>query len=413
MKVCLILPTLSNLDYVTYDQPLGLLYLGAVLEEKGVDVEVLDLNFYNNWREELAKHDADVYGVYCSSPLLNSVIEISNFIKKTFPNKIRIVGGPHPTSLPEPMKEYFDVVVKGEGERVIIQIIEDIENNKLKSFYHVDYIEDLDSIPYPARHLLPIKKYQRLIDGEKSTGLLTARGCPYECVFCDKNIWGRKTRFRSAENIFGEIRSVKNEYNIRAFNIVDDTFTLKRSRLFGILKGFKKLDIVWRCLTRVNHINLKILEKMKESGCVEIVFGIESGSQKVLDALNKGVTVKENAKAIDLAKKVGILSKAAFIVGSPNQDFSTLQETMSFIEKHTPNKVQLCVFTPHPGSLAWEEPEKLGIKLLTRDVSRFQAVAKDMTGKVVIETNKMSKEDINQAHKNLLTFFKKLGLSPY
>ncbi len=413
MKVCLILPMLSNVDHVVYDQPLGLLYLGAVLEQKGVKVEIIDLNFFINWREELSNHKADVYGIYCSSTLLKTAIEISIFLKETFPNAIRIVGGPHPTSSPEELKQYFNVVVKGEGERAIIQIIEDIENNKLKSFYHLPYIEDLDSIPYPARHLLSIKKYQRLIAGEKSTGLITARGCPYNCAFCDKNIWGQKTRFRSSENVFGEIKSVITKFNIKAFNIVDDTFTLKKSRLFDILKGFKELGIVWRCLTRVNHINLNILEKMKEAGCVEIVFGIESGSQKVLDALNKGVTVEENARAIDLAKKVGILSKAAFIVGSPNQDYNTLQETMTFIKNHTPDKIQLCLFTPYPGSPVWEDPEKFGITILTRDVSNYQVVGKDMRGNIVIETDKLTKEDIREIHKKMLAFFKNLGLTPY
>lgn len=413
MKVCLIFPTLSNLDYLTYDQPLGLLYLAAVLEQKGEEVEVIDLNFYSNWKEELIKHIADIYGVYCSSTLLNSAIEISAFLKTNFPEKIRIVGGPHPTSMPDQMKEYFDVVVKGEGEKAIIGIIEDMKNNNLKSYYHFDYIEDLDSIPFPARHLLPIRKYQRLIDGQKATGLITARGCPYNCAFCDKNMWGQKTRFRSVENVISEVESVISDFNIRAFNIVDDTFTLKRTRLFEILNGFKKLDIVWRCLTRVNHIDLNILEKMKEAGCKEVIFGIESGSQKDLDALNKGVTVEQNAQAIDLAKKVGIITKAAFIVGCPNQDFGSIQETMEFIKNHTPDNVQLCLFTPYPGSSVWEDPDKFGMKLLTRDVSKYQVVAKNMTGNIVVETDKMSKEEIKDAHSKLLNYFKKLGLSPY
>ena len=406
MKVVLINPPDPVVEDACWDDPLGLLYLGAVLEENGVEAEVVDLNFHDDFKV-LENTDADFYGLYCSSPLIKSALAVNNFLKETHPDAIRIVGGPHATCVPSDLVEHFDKVIVGEGERAILTALKD----KTRKIIGMIPIQDLDRIPYPARHLVPIKEYHRRVNGLHSTGLITARGCPASCTFCSK-VWGKRVRFRSPENIIGEVKECIEQYDIHAFSIRDDTFTLNRKRLLRILDGFKKLDIFWRCLTRVDQVDEEILTAMDAAGCVQIVYGLESGNQQILDNLGKETTVEQNFEAIRLTKEAGIEAKAAVIVGSPGETWETVQDTVDMVEAVMPDEAILCIFTPYPGSPVWDDPEAFGMKILTRDVTEYAAVGPDMTGNVVVETEKMNAQDIMDAHRMMLKRFRELGLVP-
>ncbi len=407
-KIVLINPPDPVVADACWDEPLGLLYLGAVLEEYGVEAEVVDLNFYDDLTV-LENSDAEFYGVYCSSPLIKSALAVNSFLKEKHPDAIRMVGGPHATCVPGDLVEHFDKVIIGEGEKAIIEILEGKFVGKLAQS---PPIEDLDTIPYPARHLIPIKEYHRRVNGLHSTGIITARGCPASCAFCSK-VWGKTVRFRSPENIIGEVKECIDRYDIHAFSIRDDTFTLNRKRLFEILDGFKKLDIFWRCLTRVDQVDKETLGAMRDAGCVQIVYGLESGNQQILDNLGKGTTVEQNFEAIRLTKEAGIRAKAAVIVGSPEETWETVQDTVDMMEAIMPDEAILCIFTPYPGSRVWADPDAFGMKILTRDVSEYAAVGPDMTGNVVIETEEMNAQDIAEAHRMALTRFRELGLVPH
>lgn len=407
MKVCLINPPDPVVEDACWDEPLGLLYLGAVLEENGIETEVVDLNFYNDLKV-LENTNADFYGLYCSSPLIKSALDVNNFLKETHPDAIRMVGGPHATCMPEDFIEHFDKIIVGEGEHAILTAIKNKTHKTLRKLP----IFDLDTIPYPARHLVPIKEYHRRVNGLHSTGIITSRGCPHSCAFCSK-VWGKTVRFRSAKNIIGEVEECIEQYDIRAFSIRDDTFTLNRKRLLEILEGFKKMDIFWRCLTRVDQVDKKTLETMRDAGCVQIVYGLESGNQQILDNLCKGTTVEQNVEAIRLTMEAGIEAKAAVIVGSPGETWETVQDTVDMVEEIMPDEVIICIFTPYPGSPVWDDPDAFGMKILTRDVSEYAAVGPDMTGNIVIETEKMSAQDIAEAHRMILRRFRELGLVPH
>jgi len=220
-------------------------------------------------------------------------------------------------------------------------------------------------------------------------------------------------RFRSAENIVGEVEECIEKYDIRAFSIRDDTFTWRRRRLFEILDGFKNLDIFWRCLTRVDQVDREILTAMRDAGCVQIVYGLESGNQQILDNMGKGTTVEQNFEAVRLTIESGIKAKAAVIVGSPGETWETVQDTVDMVEKIMPDEAILCIFTPYPGSPVWDDPESFGMKILTRDVSQYAAVGPNMTGNVVIETEEMTAQDITEAHLMALNRFRELGLIPH
>ena len=407
MKVCLINPPDPVVEDACWDEPLGLLYLGAVLEENGVEAEVVDLNFYDDLKV-IENSDADFYGLYCSSPLIKSALTVNSFLKDKHPEAIRMVGGPHATCFPSDFVEHFDKVIIGEGEKAIIEVLEGKFVGKLAQS---PTIEDLDTIPYPARHLIPIKEYHRRVNGLHSTGIITTRGCPHSCAFCSK-VWGKNVRFRSAKNIIGEVEECIDRYDIHAFSIRDDTFTLNRKRLFEILEGFKKLDVYWRCLTRVDQVDKEILTAMDDAGCVQIVYGLESGNQQILDNLGKGTTVEQNFEAIRLTKEAGIEAKAAVIVGSPGETWETVQDTIDMVEEIMPDEAILCIFTPYPGSPVWDDPDAFGMKILTRDVSEYAAVGPNMTGNVVIETESMSAQDITDAHRMALNRFRELRLVP-
>lgn len=406
MTVCLINPPDPIVEDTCWDEPLGLLYLGAILEENGVDVEVVDLNFHDDL-EVLDESDADYFGIYCSSPLIKSALKVNRFLKKQHPDAKRMVGGPHATCMPEDFVEHFDKVIVGEGERAILTALKDEPRKIIRE----PPIQNLDEIPYPARHLIPIKEYHRRVGGLPSIGLITARGCPASCAFCSK-VWGKKVRFRSPENIIGEVEQCIDQYGIKALSIRDDTFTLHRKRLFKILDGFRELGVTWRCLTRVDQVNKEVLLAMKGAGCEQIVYGLESGNQQILNNLGKGTTVEQNIEAIRLTKEAGIKAKAAVIVGNPGEIWETVQDTVDMIEKVMPDEVILCIFTPYPGCPVWDDPASFGMKILTRDVSKYAAVGPDMTGNVVIETEKMNAQDITEAHRMALTRFRELGLIP-
>jgi len=407
MRVCLINPHDTVVEDACWDEPLGLLYLGAVLEENGVDVEVLDMNFHNDFKA-LENSDADLYGVYCSSPLIRSVLNVNSFLKETHPHAIRIVGGPHATCVPGDLVEHFDKVIIGEGEKAILEVLEGKFVGKLAQS---PPIEDLDTIPFPARHLISTYDYHRRVGGLPSVGLITARGCPHHCAFCSE-IWGNYVRFRSAGNVIAEVEECIDRYGIRAFSIRDDTFTLNRERLLEILSGFEELDIVWRCLTRVDQVDGGILGAMKDSGCTQIVYGIESGNQRILNNLGKGTTVKQTAEAIRLTMEAGIQTKTAVIVGSPGETWETVNDTISFIEENPPDEAIVCVFTPYPGSPVWRDPARFEMRILTRDVSLYAAVGPEMRGNVVVETEAMSSTEIADARDIMLTRFRELGLVP-
>lgn len=405
MQVCLINPPDTVDEDPLWDEPLGLLYLGSILEGEGVEVEVLDMNFHSDL-SILENHEADAYGIYCSSSILNSALEVNQYLKKLYPSSLRVVGGPHPTCMPHEMAKHFDKVVIGEGEEAILKALEK-DSEKIIT---CPPIENLDTIPFPARHLIPIHKYHRTIGGRKSTSLVTSRGCPHRCAFCCKKARGKHVRYRSAANVLSEVDECIQLYGIRAFNIRDDIFTRNRKRLFKILDGFKERGVLWRCLTRADLVDEKVLAAMKESGCVQVVYGIESGNQTILDNLQKDTTVEQNARAINLSVKAGIPTKAAIIVGSPGETWDTIHDSIKFIEENPPDEVIVCLFTPYPGSPVWDNPDAFGIKILTRDFSKYLIVGEGMQGNVVVETKEMDAQDIADARDLVLSRFRELGL---
>jgi len=405
MKICLIEPPYGWFAE-HLDPPFPLMYLAAVAEKQGWQAEIVDMVNLDSSLPE-----ADIYAVTATSPQWSDAVKISTRLAKEHPESLRIVGGNHVSyDLSEGMSTEFNVCVAGEGEQILEVILRNPKKWKQNRpiAIRTDPIENLDAIPFPARHLIDWKQYKRGIFWDKkllepAVGIITSRGCPFSCIFCgSKVIFGHRTRFRSISNVVAEMKQVIAKMGYHGFNFHDDTLCVNRNRAFEVCKEFKPLDVVWRCLTRVNTVDEKILASMEDAGCKEIIYGVESGSQKILDNLHKGTTVKQNLHAMKLTKKAGIQVKVGIIVGSPGETWETIEETKKLLRECPPDYWNVSVFTPYPGSEIYANPEKFNVKLLTRDINNYAMVSKNLKGNVVMETEKMHKADIEQARDELI-----------
>ena len=394
------LPQLNSLDD-KLDPPLGLMYIAAMWRSKGENVKIIDLSFVDRtkWKEAIGY--ADIYGMTVFSASLYLAIEVAQLAKQNNPSCRVIVGGPHPTSLPGPTLEYFDCVVKGEGEFL------DLSN--LLGVIEMSQIKDLSTILPPARDLVNLLAYTRKVNGQKATSLTTSRGCPYRCAFCYKDVFGSKVRNFPIEGIVEEIRSIKTNYNIHAFIIYDDTFALNRSRFHRLCNEFSKLHIVFRCNGDARHNTLEDFKILYNAGCREIEFGIESGSQTILDNIHKDVTVEQNKQAIKNAQKAGLFVKAFLMVGNPGETKETIAETKKFLIEADPDQFTLFTLIPLPGCDIWKHPDKYGVKITSTDFKDYFSIAGHYDAGAVIDTTELTSQDIKRLKADLLQFLKQRG----
>ncbi len=378
-----------------------LMYLAAVAEKCGWKAQIIDMQTLEDPLPE-----ADVYAVTATSPQWSDAAKLSHTLAKEHPESLRIVGGNHTSyDLAEGRATAFNVCVAGEGEQILEEILSDPQKWKQNKPIGIRTapLENLDAIPFPARHLVDWKQYKRgIFWGKKllepAADIIQSRGCPNACIFCDSHVvMGHRTRFRSVGNVVAEMKQVIAEIGYHGFNFHDDTFAVNRSRALELCREFKKLDVVWRCLTRVNTVDEEVLTTMKDAGCKEIIYGIESYSDQILNNLHKGTTAKQNLQAMKLTKKAGIQTKAGIIVGNPGETWETIRETMKGLRECPPDYWAVSTLTPYPGSAIWANPEKYHVKLLTRDISQYTMVNKQHRGNVVLETEEMTKADIEQA----------------
>ena len=362
-KVCLINPPQTELRAPKAYMPLGLAYLAATLLNSGVETEILNLSDVNNLKN-VTIPDADWYGITCVSATYKPVIELCKLIDgKT------VIGGVHPTVKPEQtLKDTgADFVVTGEGDYVFRDLVSGRIEPKGR-ILEGGVIEDLDSLPFPARHLFP---YNEVVNsdgilgcekGVKATSILTARGCPYRCSFCVKSheMFSR-FRYRSTENIREELALLVEDYGVQHIRILDDTFTLIKRRVLDLCAEIKGMGITWACITRADRIDDEMLYSMKNSGCIEVNIGVETGSRRLLKLMNKNETVETYIKASEKIREAGMLFKPFLMYDFPTETREDREDTLKLVRKIKPDKFTLSKFTLLPGSDMWTSPEKYGI----------------------------------------------------
>jgi len=342
--------------------PLGLAYIAAVLEQGGYVVRIIDLNVRQLSKGKLIGEvgQADVVGIGGMITEYSEVLGLIDFVKKVDVKPV-ILGGGLATALPREILEVSqaDFAVIGEGEKTIVGLLEAMENfgygladirgiayksnGEIIINEPVEHIADLSSIPNPARHLLDMRRYVmdhftnlgltvRNFGKLRSTNLITSRGCPYSCNFCFKGMWGHKFRRRSPQNVVEEMVALSIDYNINGFFFLDDSFVSDKEWVLEFCKLLKErqLKVAWCCNGRVNLVTKELLEAMYDAGCRGVAYGIESGSQQVLDYIGKGITLLQSRLAVKWTKQAGMNATGFFMIGMLGETKVTITETIDF-----------------------------------------------------------------------------------
>ncbi len=376
-KIALINPGTSAI-YTTHE-PLNLGFIASYLEKNNIEVKIIDQLAGDNVEDEIETYDPDIVGITGTTPVINDAYKIADLCRKK--DILTVIGGAHASVLPEEAIQYADIVVQGEGEKAMLDIaLGKIQSGIIKG----EYIGCLDEIPLPARHLMKMEFYiqtkKRIPYNVHLTFLpknavvghiLTSRGCPHgRCIFCHNNWRNAPYRWDSPEKVISEIQYLKSNYGISALYFMDDHFFFDYDRVENICRLLKKnkLDnMSWAMATRVETINKEILKTVKSAGCKLINFGFESGSQRILDILDKGASVEQAQKAVKLCNEAGIIVHGTFIVGNPTETMGDIEETKKFIFDNTIKSPLIGFMTPYPGTRYWQLLEEKG--LIHKDIN--------------------------------------------
>jgi anaerobic magnesium-protoporphyrin IX monomethyl ester cyclase len=383
---------LINTPYPTSEIPqipMGLSYIAAVLEKVGIEVQVLDFLVNDYSKIALARkiHDFAPELIGITSVTMNFPIasQILRDCKEIDDNAITTVGGPHASFTYEEIMQdlpWIDVVVIGEGERTMLAIasgeklteIEGIAYRKGSAYIRTaerTLIDQLDELPIPARHLFPISQY---IPANPKSGMITGRGCPFNCIFCvGHRMVGKKKRFRKPVFVVDEMEQILG-LGFKGINIVDDLFTLNKRHVYAICNEIKSrhLKFNWTCFARVDTVDKELLSVIADAGCNCICYGVETADIEMMKTLKKKITPDEVEQAVRLTQEVGIEAMASFILGLPGETEETLTKTIKFAQDLKAT-CALHALAPFPGTELWDNADKLGIKILTRDWSRYNA----------------------------------------
>lgn len=375
-KVLLISPPFERfMGLSRFYYHIGLASLAAVLKEKGFDVLIYDADYDVNGsmltsQELMDKHHCyaegldgyshpvwqevqnvvnsfspDVIGVTVLSIMLDSAKHMIKLLRLLCPNAMLFTGGVHATLCPEDLLDVSDYVITNEGENVIVDVI----NGRYEpGIVHGSRIEDLDSLPFPAiDSLYCVDKYKK----RDLSIVMSSRGCPNSCKFCNSfDIWKCKTVHKSTKYFIEEIKHLMCDYQINDFFITDDTFTCNQEWLFEFLNQIKPLNVTWRCFSRINTIQEDVIDRMIDAGCRNIKVGIESGSQRILDMINKNITIEEILRADSILRKKKIKWSAYFIIGFPGETVDDIRETQKLIKRISANSITVNVYTPLPNN---------------------------------------------------------------
>ena len=402
-----------------YSQPpLNLALIAALAEREGYQVTMVDANALKLKPDEIAAMVAnmEVVGLTAMTPTINSAIEISRHLKKIRPDLPVILGGTHATLLPEETMTAapeIDVLVEGEGDETIIELLKALENKRpLSEIQGISYRSedkvvsnplkpkdiDLDSLPFLAYHLLPQRKYKPHPPhgrGFPFAAIITSRGCPYKCSYCSKPVFGYKFRGQSPERVVEEVVYYKERFGIEEIAFYDDVFTLNKKRAHEVAEGLikKQVKMHWTCESRVNLVNKELLSHIKQAGCYSIAYGIESGSQEILNTLDKDITLEQVREAVRLSREVGLQTIGYFMIGSPGETLETIRQTIQFAKKLKLDFAQFSIVTPFPGTNLHDLYMK-GKKGDSIPWESFIYAGSGTETAPVFESNLLSREDI-------------------
>ena len=354
------------IDKETYGalEPFSVAYLASFLLKHGCEVRIADEMAGDDFKKEFDSFKPDIVGVTSTTQLIKRAYQILDYSKKR--NALTVIGGPHASALPDEVAKHSDMVVVGEGERALLDIV---QGNVRGGVVKRPHIADINQLPHPARDLLRMNYYlnaRRLFpnhifnfapaDAITST-VITSRGCPYRCIFCYNSWRNMPVRIRSVDNVIEELSALKAKYGTTALSFVDDELFFNKKRAADLFSRMikEKFNFAWSGCARANLVDPELLALAKDSGCAKISIGFESGSQKILDVINKHTTVEQNRKAVGLCKKAGIKIGGYFMVGSPTETLEDIELTRNFIKESALDFVGLFLCTALPGTEMYEK----------------------------------------------------------
>lgn len=375
-------PFTSQSGIVSIQYPINIGYLVSYLRSKNINCFVKDYEAEVFNEEELRslinKIRPVLVGFSCMTPHLAHAVIIAKIIKNHFPGIKTVVGGVHPSAIPEQtLREFscFDIAVIGEGEETLLELyqkvslskeINDINGIAFRQGSHIKVnprrhlINNIDELPFPDRTFIGMELYKKSHVSRgfsrkviKIAEVITSRGCPYNCIFCaSKAVHSNTIRFRTPQNIILEIENLINTHNIEHVSFLDDIFTLKMDILEPVCKNLKKNNLTFDCFTRVDNIDGNKISMMAESGCEKISFGVESGSQKVLGLLKKNITIKQVKEAFRLCRQARLPKiEATFMIGGhPDETLEDIKLTEQLISELKPDILGLFLAIPYPGT---------------------------------------------------------------
>jgi anaerobic magnesium-protoporphyrin IX monomethyl ester cyclase len=426
--------------------PIGLAYVAAALEKSGFQVDMLD-NYLlekpiDEVKGELKRLNPEIVGLTCSSATYSRCVETAKAVKETLPSCKVVVGGWHPSYEPESMLQHpeIDYVVMGEGERAMSELAACITKGEdAKAVAQIAgvayrhegkivknaqrFISNMDEIPFPAWHLLPLHLYDRRIEFlsvKPVDNMSIARGCPFNCAFCEtKQLWGRTCRTFSPLRVLEEIKHLMGNYGTKGIYFINDNFTIRKketSELCTLIKK-EKLDIEWLCDTRADLITRDLLRDMKSAGCKTIWFGGESGSPRILKKLNRNITIEQMERALKMCREEGIQTACSFLLGIPGETAEDMEATFKFARKLDPDWCRFNVFVAVPGSVLYDEVMEKGLYDRVEDFAAY-VKTDEFDYESMLEVQRRFHRNFNRSPKRVLRkmrndgFFKTVKKAP-
>lgn len=391
MRICLIIPPSPFLTRERAFMNLGILRVAAVLEQEGYKIDFLDLSGIENYLDVVTDYmdmsQDEIFGLTATTPQLPSAVLVCKTIHSYIPEAKVILGGPHVTAINASYKHklesgmigsramramhklcyLFDVIVAGDGERAIFEAIKQdspilIDADKLDSPLFLTE-DQMNMLPFPARHLVDVDGYKYMIDGERALSIMSQQGCPYSCSFCGGRASPcmRKVRARSVKNTVNEMVYMHSRYNVNGFMLYDDELNLVNCRLLDLMHALTEVqrnlscDFRLRGFVRSNLFTDEQAEAMHRAGFRWILVGFESGSPRMLHNMQKRATVEDNTRCIEIAKRHGLKVKAAMSIGHPGESIETIKLTRDWLLQACPDAVDVSIVTPYPGSPYYDQ----------------------------------------------------------
>lgn len=393
MKILLIRP--SERDYSTSRlpdslnniqgnyPPLGLMYLASVLRVYGYNVKIIDCQISNHsssfLKKEISRFKPDITGISTMTPYFYEAYNIAKLVKSF--GSVTVLGGPHVSVSPNDIvsEKYIDFAIIGDAEYNFLSLVQNLEKKKRGELDNIsglvytkngkirinklNYIKDLNKLPFPSRDILSAEKYYCILNNNKYTTLITSRGCPYNCSFCFKKRFDNIFRKRNAKNVADEIELCIDQYGIKEIMFYDEAFSFNKKHVISICNELisRNLDVKWEATFRVGDANKDLLKLMFKAGCFRLRYGVESGNQTTLNMMNKNIKLQQVKKAFLITKKTGIETLAYFMIGYIGEGAQSVQNTINFSKQINPDWALFLATTPLPLTPLFKEAVEKGL----------------------------------------------------